>query len=53
MEEDGMNLDESFECLCYKHVTLLLVKSPESDRDLLVMEIDLEFTKGHKRTLKR
>jgi len=41
------------ECLCYKHVTLVLLPNPDGERDILAMEVDLRFTKEHKRTYKR
>ncbi len=48
-----LDVEEIIECLCYKHVTLILLPNPDSDRDILAMEVDLRFTKGHKRTFKR
>jgi hypothetical protein len=45
--------EEIIECLCYKHITLVLLPNPDGDRDVLAMEVDLQFTKGHKRNLKR
>jgi hypothetical protein len=55
IQGDVMDLDveEIIECLCYKHVTLVLLPNPDGDRDILAMEVDLRFTKGHKRTFKR
>jgi len=55
IQGDAMDLDveEIIECLCYKHVTLVLLPNPDGDRDILAMEVDLRFTKGHKRTFKR
>jgi hypothetical protein len=52
---DAMDLDaeEVIECLCYKHVTLVLLPNPDGERDILAMEVDLRFTKGHKRNFKR
>ena len=52
---DAMDLDpeEIIECLCYKHITLILLPNPDSDRDVLAMVIDLQFTKGYKRNFKR
>jgi hypothetical protein len=54
-DPDAMDIDieEIFECLCYKHVTLFLLRNPGGERDLLGMEVDLRFTKGHKRKFKR
>ena len=43
-----VDLDEPVKTLCYKHVTFILLQKPEAERDLLAMEIDLWFTKGHK-----
>jgi hypothetical protein len=53
--EDGMDLEpnEIIETLCYKHVTLVLLPNPDGERDILAMEVDLQFTKGHKRNYKR
>ena len=55
IQGDVMDLDveEIIECLCYKHVTLILLPNSDGDRDILAMEVDLRFTKGHKRTFKR
>jgi len=57
-DEDAMDLDpeeieELVECLCYKHVTLVLLPNTKGGRDILAMEIELKFMKGHKRTFKR
>jgi hypothetical protein len=54
-QDNTMNLnpEEIFECLCYKHVTLVLLPNPDGERDILAMEVDLRFTKGHKRNYKR
>jgi hypothetical protein len=53
--EDVMDLEpnEIIETLCYKHVTLVLLPNPDGERDILAMEVDLRFTKGHKRNYKR
>jgi hypothetical protein len=52
---DAMNLDyeEIIECLCYKHITLVLLANPDGDCDILTLEVDLRFTKGRHRTFKR
>ena len=47
-----VGLDEMVEALCYKYVTLTLLPIPKGERDLLVMEIDLQFTKEHERNSK-
>lgn len=53
--ESGTELDsnEVIETLCYKHVTLILIPKRDGVRDMLAMEIDLRFVKGHKRNFKR
>ena len=48
-----VDLDKPVKTLCYKHVTLILLRKPKAKRDLLAMEIDLRFTKGYKRNYKR
>ena len=48
-----VDLDELVETLCYKYVTLILLRKPEAERDLLAIEINLRFTKGYKRKYKR
>jgi hypothetical protein len=52
---DAMDLDpeEVIESLCYKHITLILLPNPNGGRDILAMEADLQFIKGHKRNFKR
>lgn len=53
-EADSIDLDiQKLECLCYKHITLILLPNPGGIRDILAIEVDLRFTKGHKRTFKR
>jgi hypothetical protein len=53
-EVHSMDLDiKELECLCYKHITLILLPNLGGVRDILAMEVDLRFTKGHKRTFKR
>jgi hypothetical protein len=51
LEPDEIN--EIVETLCYKHVTLIFLPNPDCERDILAMEVDLQFTKGHKRNYKR
>ncbi|EOD53173.1 hypothetical protein UCRNP2_27 [Neofusicoccum parvum UCRNP2] len=53
--ESGTELDstEVIETLCYKHVALILIPKRDDVRDMLAMEIDLRFVKGHKRNFKR
>jgi hypothetical protein len=54
MEVEPIDLDiKELECLCYKHITFVLLPNPSGVRDILAMEVDLRFTKGHKRTFKR
>ena len=45
--------EELLQCLCYKHTKLVLLPNPEGERDILTMEIDLRFTKGHRQNAKR
>ena len=52
-DREPLDPNEVIEALCYKHITLILLPNPEGERDLLAMEIDLQFTKGHKRNPKR
>ena len=59
-DEDGtidnaepLDPEEIMQCLCYKHIQLILLRNPEGERDVLAVEIDLRFTKGHKRKSKR
>jgi hypothetical protein len=47
---DGM---EPVKTLCYEDVNLLLLPNPTGPRDLLALEIDLRYTKGHQRQTKR
>lgn len=39
--------------VCYEDVNLLLLPNSAGTRDLLVLEIDLQYTKGHQRQSKR
>jgi hypothetical protein len=39
--------------LCYKNVNLLLLPNPTRTHNLLALEIDLCYTKGHQRQAKR
>ena len=45
--------DESDKTLCYGDITLLLLPNPDGIRDLLVMEVNVGHTKGHKHKPKR
>jgi hypothetical protein len=47
---DGM---EPVKTLCYEDANLLLLPNPTGTRDLLALEIDLRYTKGHQRQTKR
>jgi hypothetical protein len=51
MELDGEEIN--YECLRYKDITLVLHPNLDGERDILAMEVDLRFTKGHKRKFKR
>ncbi|KAF2471333.1 uncharacterized protein BDR25DRAFT_223650 [Lindgomyces ingoldianus] len=45
-----MDLDlEDIKTLCYEDVKLLMLPNPEGKRDILVMEVTLRYTKGHKK----
>jgi hypothetical protein len=44
---------EPVKTLCYEDVNLLLLPNPAGPRDLLALEIDLRYTKGHQRQTKR
>ena len=47
---DEMDLDsEEIKTLCYEDVTLLMLPNPEGERDIIVMEVTLKYTKGAKR----
>jgi hypothetical protein len=51
-----MNPEEDIEALktlSYEDVTLVLLPSPNGIRDILAMEINLQYTKGHHRRPKR
>ncbi|KAB2570183.1 hypothetical protein DBV05_g11146 [Lasiodiplodia theobromae] len=55
-ENDGSEEDERMDytaeevkTLCYEDVTLLLLPNPQADRDILVMEVTLKYTKGWKK----
>jgi hypothetical protein len=52
MDVDPAELEELMELLCYKHITLVLLAT-EDDQSVIAMEVDLQFTKGHKRRFKR
>lgn len=56
IDDDAMEVDgeeTNYECLRYKDITLVLLPNPNGERDILAMEVDLRFTKGHKRKFKR
>ena len=53
ISEGSEEKDEPIDTLCYKHVTLILIREPGAERDLIAMEIDLRFTKGYRRNSKR
>jgi hypothetical protein len=39
--------------ICYEDVTLTLLPNPSGSRDLLAMEVNLQYTKGHQKRSKR
>lgn len=44
---------ESAKTICYEDVTLLILPNPKGERDLLAMEVNLQYTKGHQNRPKR
>ena len=53
-DDDEMDLElEAIKILCYKDVTLLMLPNPEGKRDVLVMEVILNYTKGGRRNRSR
>jgi hypothetical protein len=44
---------EPVKTICYEDVKLLLLPNPTGTRDLLALEVDLRYTKGHQRQIKR
>lgn len=63
MDADEMDVDddptgpeehvEALKTLCYEDVTLVLLPNPAGIRDILAMEVNLQYTKGHHRKPKR
>lgn len=51
--EEPLDPEEIMQCLCYKHIKLVLLPNPEGERDVLAVEIDLRFLKGHRWNAKR
>ncbi len=47
------NCDDPVKTICYEDVNLILLPNPTGTRDLLALEIDLWYTKGHQRQTKR
>ncbi|KAB2570188.1 hypothetical protein DBV05_g11145 [Lasiodiplodia theobromae] len=49
-DNSSMDVDvEDVQTLCYEDVTLFLLPNPGADRDSLVMEVTLRYTKGWKK----
>lgn len=55
-ENDASDGGEEMDCtaeqvntICYEDVTLLLLPNPGANRDILVMEVTLKYTKGWKK----
>ncbi len=44
---------EALKTLCYEDVTLVLLPNPAGIRDILAMEVNLQYTKGHHKKQKR
>ncbi|KAH6662715.1 hypothetical protein B0J14DRAFT_685428 [Halenospora varia] len=56
VDNDPTNLEEdvkALKTLCYKDVTLVLLLNPRGIRDILAMEVNLQYTKGHHKKPKR
>ena len=51
--EEPLDPEEILQCLYYKHIKLVLLPNPAGERDILAVEIDLRFLKGHRRNAKR
>lgn len=51
--DEPLDPEEIIQCLCYKHIKLVLLPNPEGERDDLAVEIDLRFLKDHRRNAKR
>jgi hypothetical protein len=47
------NCDDPAKTICYEDVNLILLPNPTGTRDLLALEINLRYTKGHQRQAKR
>jgi hypothetical protein len=47
------NCNDLVKTLCYKDVNLMLLPNPTGTQDLLALEINLRYTKGHQRQAKR
>ena len=52
MDLEPNEINEIIETLCYKHITLVLLPNPNGERDIFIIEVDLLFTKSHKRNYK-
>ena len=63
MDVDEMDVDneptspeedvEAIKTLCYEDVNLVLLPNPNGIRDILAMEVNLQYTKGHHKKPKR
>ncbi|KAH6666137.1 hypothetical protein B0J14DRAFT_643409 [Halenospora varia] len=56
VDDDPTNPEEDVEALktlCYEDVTLVLLPNPRGIRDILAIEVNLQYTKGHHKKPKR
>lgn len=56
IDNDPTNLEEdvkALKTLCYKDVTLVLLPNLRGIRDILAIEVNLQYTKGHYKKPKR
>ncbi|KAK5997643.1 hypothetical protein PT974_03007 [Cladobotryum mycophilum] len=49
--DDEEHMENEFKTLCYKDIKLYLIKGGDGERDRLVMEVTLRYTKGWDRKL--
>lgn len=48
-EEELDPEEDDFKTLTYRDINLFLLPNPEGDRDVLLMEVTLRYTKGYKK----
>ncbi len=52
-ENDNMMDAEEVKTLCYEDVALITLPNPTGIRDILAMEINIQYTKGHQKNPRR